>query len=97
MIIPLNSTLVQSHLQYSIQLWGSQYKRMDHTRATDIIRGLEYLSHKLSVGVIQTGEVKAVEIPYCSHLVLYGGEALEQAAQICFAHPITGGLQGQVE
>ena len=48
MILPLCSVLVESHLEYCIQMWSPQYRRdMDmleciQQRATKMIQGMEH-------------------------------------------------------
>jgi len=50
-ILPLYSTLMRPHLEYCVQIWGSQHRKyMDvlerAQRATKMIRRLEYLSYE---------------------------------------------------
>ena len=51
-IVPFYSALVRSHLEYSIQAWGLQYRKdveileQVQRRATEMIRGPEHFSYE---------------------------------------------------
>ena len=50
--LPLYSALVGPHLEYHVQMWSSQYRRvinlLEHIqrRATEMIHGMEHLSYE---------------------------------------------------
>lgn len=66
---------VRPCLEYCVQLWGLQYKKVMELlksvqrKATRMISGLEHFFYE-EVGVIQLGEVKPPARTYCDLLVL---------------------------
>ncbi|KAJ7407245.1 hypothetical protein BTVI_63828 [Pitangus sulphuratus] len=72
---------MRPHLEYCVQLWGSQHRKDTdllewvQTKATKMMRGLDHHSYEnrlRETGTVQPEEEKAVGRPYCSLPVIKG-------------------------
>ena len=68
-ILPLCSTLVRPHLEYCIQIWSPQYRRVVdlfkniQRRATKMIQVMEHLSYEDRLRELQTLQLDNEKAP----------------------------------
>ena len=76
-IVPFYSALVRPHLEYYVQVWGLQHRKVVELlewvqgRAAKMIKGLENLSYKerlRELVLISLAEEKALGRPHCGLL-----------------------------
>ncbi|KFV58585.1 hypothetical protein N328_11988, partial [Gavia stellata] len=100
-ILPLYSALVRPHLEYCIQLWGSQHKKDTEQlgrvqrRTTKMIRGLEHLSYEGRLSDLGLFSLEKRRL--WGHLIVafqYLKEACKKAGEGCFKRACSDKTRG---